>query len=468
MLLFQKDGTILLLNGPAKSLFGDITVDDSKNLQSLVFENDREIFESKYRELINGAVNNSELKFRFTSASNEVIHATLKIVPESDDNEFFIGQLVDITDLVQTSSSLKESEEKYRKLVEHSPFCIHSINTQGQITSMNPAGLEMLGGVQEGEVCGIHYLDFVGKNNESRINDLLEQAYLGTSSFFDFDVDVEGNRVYFKSNFVPIKAPNGNVVKLMGVTQDVTAIKNAEEERLQAEITKETNRVLQNEIEERKKIEAQLRKSNEEKKALLKEIHHRVKNNLQLVSSMLNLQAAAIDNEDFSQAITDSQNRIKSMALIHERLYQNETLSEINFKRYFRTLIDNKLNTLQTSDLKVDINVSIPEVNFETNLMVPLGLILNEWITNSIKHAFKDRSEGKIEIAMEKRSDFEYELSYWDNGPGLSNVKKDPERMNLGMELIDSFVDQIDGSMIISSTSKGLRYDITFPEYTNI
>ena len=203
-----------------------------------------------------------------------------------------------------------------------------------------------------------------------------------------------------------------------------------------------------------------LRKNLKEKNVLLKEIHHRVKNNLQLVSSLLNLQANKINNEDFSNAIKSSQDRIRSMAIVHEKLYQSKSLSEINLSNYLNTLIDEKLK--ETPDDQINFILDIPNVKFTIDKAIPLGLLINEMITNSYKHAFNSSKENTIKIQLIIKANDEGILKYEDNGTGLRQDYRVANPHSMGMDLIESFVDQLDGKLDLKSTTKGLAYTINF------
>ncbi len=203
-----------------------------------------------------------------------------------------------------------------------------------------------------------------------------------------------------------------------------------------------------------------LRKNLKEKNVLLKEIHHRVKNNLQLVSSLLNLQANKINNEGFSNAIKSSQDRIRSMAIVHEKLYQSKSLSEVNIKSYFDALIEEKSKV--TSNKDINFSLEIPNVAFTIDKVIPIGLLINEMITNSYKHAFNSSNDNTIKIQLVIKANDEGILKYEDNGTGLRQDYRVANPHSMGMDLIESFVDQLDGKLDLKSTTKGLAYTINF------
>ena len=225
----------------------------------------------------------------------------------------------------------------------------------------------------------------------------------------------------------------------------------------------ETLKILSNQVSkliDLRLSNEELTESLKEKSLLLKEIHHRVKNNLQLVSSLLRLQANSIDNEDFSKAIVASQERIKSMAIVHEKLYQSKSLAEVNIKSYFDALIEEKSKV--TSNKDINFSLEIPNVAFKIDKLVPIGLLINEMITNSYKHAFHTSNENTISIQLLIDPMGYCMLKYEDNGTGLDEDYNIINPQSIGMDLIDSFVDQLDGKLELRSTNKGVVYTISF------
>lgn len=225
----------------------------------------------------------------------------------------------------------------------------------------------------------------------------------------------------------------------------------------------ETLKILSNQVSkliDLRLSNEELTESLKEKSLLLKEIHHRVKNNLQLVSSLLRLQANSIDNEDFSKAIVASQERIKSMAIVHEKLYQSKSLAEVNIKSYFDALIEEKSKV--NSNKNINYSLEIPNEAFKIEKLVPIGLLINEMITNSYKHAFHTSNENTISIQLLIDPMGYCMLKYEDNGTGLDEDYNIINPQSIGMDLIDSFVDQLDGKLELRSTNKGVVYTISF------
>lgn len=203
-----------------------------------------------------------------------------------------------------------------------------------------------------------------------------------------------------------------------------------------------------------------------EKETLLKEIHHRVKNNLQTVSSLLSMQARNTTNEQIKKIIKSSQNRVISMAMIHEMLYTNDNLSKIEFKPYVEELSAFLLKSVVKSDDSIDLKIDIPDIKLGIDTAIPLGLLINETITNSLKYGFKERANGRIEIVLQKEegSDSNFLLTISDNGIGFSSEINSNSTKSLGLKLIHNLARQLQGSAIKDESKEGTTYHIRFKD----
>ena len=189
-----------------------------------------------------------------------------------------------------------------------------------------------------------------------------------------------------------------------------------------------------------------LNNSVEEKETLLKEIHHRVKNNLQLVSSLLSLQSDTIDDEQVTSIFEEGQNRVQAMALIHQKLYQNDSASDIDFQDYISSLIQH-FSDANAGQKEVEIKVECEDVRLDIDTAIPLGLIVNELFTNSFKHAFKNIDFPKLSISIKNLGSGEYNLKMTDNGQGLPSDLDWAKTKTLGLRLIRNLVKQLIGKI---------------------
>lgn len=213
------------------------------------------------------------------------------------------------------------------------------------------------------------------------------------------------------------------------------------------------------ELEKKHKELEETRISKEEKEVLLQEVHHRVKNNLQIINSLIRLQADQLDNDESVSVLRESQNRISSMALVHEELYQAKDFANVNVNNYITNLVNNvALSFGVAEDINTSVVVSVPRV--ELNTLIPVGLIINEVISNSFKHAFPNGQKDARVFLELKEENGKYVLIIGDNGIGLDRLP-DLESTSLGMELIQTLVEQVDGEMVLNATG-GLVYHITF------
>ena len=219
-------------------------------------------------------------------------------------------------------------------------------------------------------------------------------------------------------------------------------------------------RELQAEITERMQIEKQLKQSLVEKNLLLKEIHHRVKNNLFIVSSLLESQSEYVSDPYASKMLSNSQNRIISMALIHEQLHCDTGACKINFQEYLTTLVKYLVNSYLTPKISLQADVEQVYLNLET--VNPCGLIVNELISNAVEHAFVGREQGKINLSFQQTAQNNFVLTIADDGVG-SKHKNFFESNSLGLDLVTTLVEQLEGKIEVNS-DRGTQIKITFVE----
>jgi len=209
------------------------------------------------------------------------------------------------------------------------------------------------------------------------------------------------------------------------------------------------------------KLNHQLENALKEREVLLREIHHRVKNNLQIVSSLLNLQSKNITKKTASDVLKDSQDRIKSLSILHEKLYKSKSLNDISFKTYVEELLQNLMLSFDLKSKHIEIEQNIDNTNLDIDYLVPCGLIINELITNSIKYAFINQEEGKIIISGQMNND-KYQLIIKDNGVGLPSDFNPKTSGTLGLRLVQGLVRQLKGEIIFNNSVQGIEIIINF------
>jgi PAS domain S-box-containing protein len=247
-------------------------------------------------------------------------------------------------------------------------------------------------------------------------------------------ISKEGKTVWLH-DIIHVISENQKPVRLTGIMFDVTHTKEDEE---------------------------QIKTSLKEKETLIKEIHHRVKNNLAVIQSLLKLQAIHIKDEKTKGLFNESQNRVQSMSMIHERLYKTEDLSTINFGEYIRSLATQLFHSYKIDPSLVKLVINIPDLSVDVNTMIPCGLILNELVSNACKYAFPDDRKGELNIMLDKRDD-EYSLTVKDDGVGLPENLDIYKTESLGMRIVTSLVSQINGKLSVDKEG-GTKFSIKFKE----
>ncbi|MFH6601915.1 sensor histidine kinase [Maribacter algicola] len=201
-----------------------------------------------------------------------------------------------------------------------------------------------------------------------------------------------------------------------------------------------------------------------ERETLLKEIHHRVKNNLQTVSSLLSLQSRNIEDPKMKELIKSSQNRVISMAMVHEMLYMRDDLSKIEYESYVQELADYLIRSLKGTENRVKLNIDIHDIKLGIDTAIPLGLLINEAITNALKYGIKGDEEGEINIALKKEAGSEYVLNIGDNGVGFPETVNHKNTKSLGLKLIHNLARQLKGSINRDASKKGTYYIVKFKD----
>ena len=216
--------------------------------------------------------------------------------------------------------------------------------------------------------------------------------------------------------------------------------------------------ITSQDITDRIRSEEQIKASLKEKEVLLQEIHHRVKNNMQIISSILNLQSSVIKHKRTLELFKSSQSRIKSMALIHEKLYKSKDFTRIDFAKYVRSLSNDLFRVYGINPDVVELNINIKDLLLNINTAIPCGLIINELVSNSLKYAFPEGRKGKIKIAMSPLNKNEIELTVSDNGIGIPEEVDIKGTKSLGLHLVTILAeDQLQGEIKLAR-KKGTKF----------
>jgi two-component sensor histidine kinase len=214
-------------------------------------------------------------------------------------------------------------------------------------------------------------------------------------------------------------------------------------------------------VTDKKLLEVELQKRNRELQSIMNEIHHRVKNNLQIISSMLNLQQKAVRDPEFREAIEVCSQRIRTMAIIHHRIYEDKSFNVVNLKTFIVEILTSLKQIYYNPDKDIVVKYAVEDIELDVDSIVKVGLIINELLTNSFKHAFKDQNKGKIVVDAKKKG-AEFVLRISDNGKGLPDDFSFGNSESVGMVTIRAFIEQMEGKVEIMK-SAGTTFIITLP-----
>ncbi len=269
--------------------------------------------------------------------------------------------------------------------------------------------------------------------------------------------------IILKSLFISFAlADKANFDKSKGLKaiHDKKVLLRKQNELLRQQLNDKSQEIYQNHLSIKQHIK--------EKETLLKEVHHRVKNNLQVITSLLSLQKTNLDNEKLKEIFTVSQNRINSMAIIHEMLYQSNEFTEINFKDYLPKLAAEIIKTHRKQAQNIRLNITVEEINFNLDLSIALGLIINEIMSNSIQHGFRNQTDGMIHVTLSEQPQHIFVLKISDNGSGINHDLEHLNNSSIGLNIIKKLAKQIQANIILDSYNKGVKYTLTFPKVPSL
>jgi PAS domain S-box-containing protein len=382
----------------------------------------------------------SGLDFRIVLANGE--ERTLHIKSDFIYNDENIP--IRVKGIVQDITESKKAEEKIQTLanaVESSNDAIITVSLDDIIASWNK-GAEQVYGYSAEEILGKDVSILEPVNIKEKIKQLNEKIKQGEriQNYETFRLRKDGKLITVSITLSPVFDASGKLVAILKIDRDITEHIKAQEAMAK--------------IEDARK----------------KEIHHRIKNNLQVISSLLDLQAEKFQDKEVLEAFRESQNRVVSMALIHEELYKGEGTDTLDFSTYISELAENLFQTYSLKSKNIHLKMDLEEnAFFDMDVAVPLGIIVNELVSNSLKHAFTEDREGEIRIKLcrEEYSDETnkslFSLTISDNGKGIPENLELGNLESLGLQLVSTLVDQMDGEIELKR-AHGTEFRITFME----
>jgi len=424
------DGNIIFVNESLVNMFGFESREEMMKVKSPSrYKNskDREFITQKLMK--KGGLKDHEVEM--LKKSGESINV---ILSANIDDGIISGVLVNITERKKAEEALKKSETKYRAIFENVQDVFYQTDNEGNIIEISPS-IERYSGFTREELIG-KPVEMVYVDPEDR-KDLLKAIH-ERGEVVDYEVRLKtknNSLIYVSTNAHILFDSNNQLIGIEGSLRDIT---------------------------ERTKMEEEIKKSLEEKEMLLKEIHHRVKNNLMVISSLLNLQSRYIKDKEALSIFKESQSRAKSMALIHEKLYSSTDLKRIDFGDYIRTLSSDLFQTYVADPSRIKMNINVENIMLDINTAIPLGLIVNELVSNSMKHAFPNGRNGELNIDFHTKDD-NLVLMVSDDGVGFPEDLDYKNTDSLGLQLVNSLTGQIDGNIELDR-SKGTAFKITFTE----
>jgi PAS domain S-box-containing protein len=331
------------------------------------------------------------------------------------------GIIIDITERKETEKALQESEKKFRTLFNNTNDAIFICDIDGNFVEVNQSACNYLNYSRD-ELLQMNVNDIHPSDTIISPGEMNELAKKGHSIFETTHINRDGA-------IIPIEL-SVQYIDYQGLPAFIVVTRNLTR-RKHAEVTRE------------------------------KEIHHRVKNNLQVISSLLNLEASNFESDDVVEAFKNSQNRVRSMALAHEKLYQSKDLKTINFGEYVKNLAMHLFQSYLVDTESIRLNLDVENIYLYMDKSIPLGIIVNELLSNSLKHAFSEKESGEVNIKFSRGYDTTYELLISDNGKGIPEYMDFKEPESLGLELVNTLVEQIDG-MIELDKNCGTEFRIKF------
>jgi PAS domain S-box-containing protein len=429
-IMYASPSTVRVLGYQPEFMIGKTPIE-------FVVPEDKALIAKDLGEVARGVNDGRPTEFRFRRADGVVV-ALESVGHNHLHNPAIEGLIIntrDITDRRKAEESLRQSERLFRDVFEHSPVGIMLVSLEGKILRTNARACQLIR-YTEAELRGMTVYDFTHPDDFELTRRMLDTLRKPENLVLPIQkryIAKDGSVVWVEGVTTPVRDNTGTVQYVISHLQD---------------------------IGERLKAEERLLSSLKEKEVLLKEIHHRVKNNLQVISSLLNLQSSSVVDPAMRSLFSESQNRIRSMALIHEVLYRSNDLAAVPFGEYSRMLFGRLITAHAARNIRSEIDVQ--DFVLGIDQAIPGGLILNEFVTNALKHGFPDGRPGSIRLQVAAREGH-CVICVKDDGIGLPHGFDPAGAGTLGMQLVTSLTSQLEGRLEIASSNPGATFKLSFP-----
>ncbi|MBA3018841.1 MAG: PAS domain S-box protein [Proteobacteria bacterium] len=354
----------------------------------------------------------------------------------------------------QSFAALREREHKLAGIVEAVTDVMVMIDSQLNIVWANDVAKRIFGPDMVGKKC---YFAYHGRDKACELC-IVKQCF-EDGEIHQFETKMIGtddkHHFFWCTASVAARHEDGRPKMVIEFLRDITDQKMAKEA---LQIAYDQSIIYAEQLKEQIKERTRAEK---EKEVLLREIHHRVKNNMQVISSLLKLQSRSIKDKRSVEMLKESQDRIRSMALVHEKLYKSKNLTNIDFNEYIEHLVQTLFRSYAVNREKIRLKLNIERVMLKIDKAIPCGLIVNELVLNSLKHAFADGDKGEIEVSLVFINENEVELFVSDNGIGVPEGMDFKNSESLGLKLVNILTDQINGKLYLDQ-SKGTKFQIRF------
>jgi PAS domain S-box-containing protein len=440
----DREGNFLQVNDQLSKIIGYSSKQLLlKNITDLTHPDDRNKKGNKNKAFIIGEKENTTIEKRYIHSSGAIVFAsvTMSIVrDEKNKPDYAIVVIQDITEKKKADRQIKTQAAKLNAIIESSSHHIWTINGDMALTSFNRNYSELMHRRYQSWVkIGDNIVSSAKYNSSAEYNNYWQkkykEAFAGKSQQFEASfIEKNGTASWLEVYLNPIVGADGAINEVSGIGHDIT---------------------------EKKISEEQIRQSLKEKEVLLKEVHHRVKNNIQVISSILNLQSSYVKDANTINMLKECQNRIKSMAFIHESLYQTKDFSKINFQEYLTKLVQNLVYSYEMQNSNIKLNTEVDNIMLNLDQSIPCGLIVNELISNALKYAFKGRKRGEINVEVKQGKDDYISITVADNGVGLPEKFDYKNTDSLGLQLVVTLTEQLSGNIKLFR-KKGTKFTIAF------